>query len=647
MGAGSKTRTGRRCARSVATLATAVLALVAGLGLAPVPVGVPGGPAPAYADESRLRGSLSTGEVSRRTVLVPVPDGVVLRRLVGKVRVGATAPGTPVPSGLGELQVLVGDRVAETVPARPRTTLRTVVRRSDLDRDGRLPVTLQWVGGCAPPGLVATLADLRLLHGGAEETPRTERAFLGEAVSRVDVVVPRSAPDDVLEAGLRVVALLAERYDDVPVSLATADSVLPRVGAGQRVVRLEPGAVTSRGIEQRFGLWTLVLRGPGPDLVDVVRRGLGAPDRGSSAATAPAERRTLADLGVPDVSLGGWGTSTVEVPLPRDLLGGPGAGLDVRLSGSRTALPAGTTARVDVRLDGTLLDSVDLVTTDDSALDLAVTVPEDRLRPGSALEVSLVAAPQGGCGATAATLPVSLDLDAARSSVTPERAEGSEASDVPRAGLDRLPAALGGALPVALRAEGRTRAEAAGAAGRLVAALQRLAGLPLQVELVAADDLLADNRPGLLVGATAQDTLAVQAPARLERGAGVGVLPQDEPFAALQAVRHRDRDLLLLGSWGPEAADAEPLVGELVDLVVARGATAWDDGALVLPASGTPVVLDPAPPSDPLSSPERENTYAPYLVAAAGLLGLLLLGQVGQLVGRERRRRAAARAPLT
>lgn len=638
-GTGSASGAGRRRARRVTALAVAALALVTGVGPVFGPLGLPGGPPAAYGDEARLPAHLSTTEVDRRTVLVPVPDGVVPRRLVGTVRVSVAEPGVPAPAGTGRLEVLVGDRVAETLPGRPRQVLRTVVRRSDVDRDGRLPVTLQWAGGCTPPGVAASLTDLRLRHGGAEEPPRTERAFLGDAVTRVDVVVPRSARDDLLEAGLQTVALLSRRYgEDVPVSMTTADAVLPRVGAGQRVVRLEPGGTLSRGIEQRFGLWTLALRGAGPDLVDVVRAASGGPggpgvDAGTSMSGG---QRTLEELGVPGTTLGGWGTSTLEVPLPQDLLGGPDADLDIRLVGSRTAVPAGTSARVDVRVDGALLDSRDLAALDgDSALDLAVAVPGDRLRPGSTLEVSLVAAPEGGCAAADATLPVSLDLDVARSTVTPLDQEGT-----PGAGLDRLPGALGGTLPVAVRTDGRGRAVDAARAARLVAALQRLAGLPLQVELLAADALLAEDRPGLLVGASEQDTLAVQAPVGLEPGGGLDALPLDEPFAALQAVRHRDRDLLLLGSWAPRAADGGPLLDRLLDRVTDRGGAAWEGGALVLPAAGDPFVADPAPPSDPTSEPEQQNAYAPYLVAAALVLALLLVAQVVAMVRRERRRRS-------
>lgn len=625
--------------RVAARLAAAALTLVAGLGAVAGPPGLPGGPSAAYADQARLPGSLSTSAVQRRTVLVPVPDGVVPRRLLGTVRVSTTEPGVPLPEGSGQLQLLVGDRVAETLAARPRAVLRTVVRRSDVDRDGRLPVTLQWVGGCAPPGVTAELTDLRLQHGGAEEAPRTEREFFGDAVSRIDVVVPQSARDDLLEAGLQVVALLARRYDaDVPVSMTTADAVLPRVGAGQRVVRLEPGRSPSRGIEQRFGLWTLSLRGPGPDLVEAVR---SAADRsGQRAAVAPTgagQPRRLADLGVPASSLGGWGTSLREVPLPGDLLGGPGVDLDVRLVGSFTALADGTTARLDVRLDGALLGSRDLAEEDDSTLDLTVRVPGERLRPGSDLEVVLTAVPAGGCAEAAATLPVSLELDGSRSTVTPSP---GAPDDSPVAGLGRFPAALEGDLSVAVRAERRQHGPAAARAGRLVVALQRLAGLPLEVELVTADDLLADDRPGLLVGATEQDALAVQAPVALVPGGGLDALPRDEPFAALQGVRHRDRDLLLLGSWAPRTASSEPLVDSLLDRVASRGGTAWQGGALVLPATGEPLVTDPAPPSDPTSQPEEPNPYVPYLVAAALVLGALLVAQVVSMVRRERRRRA-------
>jgi hypothetical protein len=606
--------------------------------------------AAAQAEESPLVGAVRTDDVASRTVRVPVPDGVVPRLLLGTVRVDA-GPGTG-PSGT--LDVLVDGRVVQTRPARPRAPLRLPVRRADLSRGGDLEVGLRWTSGCAAPGTTASLDDLRLVHGGAERAPTSEADFLGPAATRVDVVVPRSATDDVLEAALESVALLTAHYGDgVPVRMHVADAVLPRTGAGQRVLRLEPGATLSRGLEQRFGLWTLTLKGPGAALRNTVREALGP-----ATTPTPAPALTLADLDVP-TALGGWGTSSTRIPVRQDLLtdgaGTAGAtdgvdGVTLHLEGTHSAVPTGTLARLDVRLDGVLLESVDLAEDDLEDVDLDVAVPGERLRAGSELEVVLTAVPDGGCAAVRGALPVELDLDPVLSTLSAGR------GDTGATGFQRLPATLGGELAVGIRTRGEQRAEAASDAGLLVAALQRAAGLPLDVTLVSPEELVSGDQPGLLVGADATDTLAVQAPVRLEDGGGDAPVPAEgRPFAALQAVEHRGRDLLVLGTWSPDpgqgadgargAGDPTRLERALAERTLTRGWGALEGGALVQEPGGRPVTVAATPPTDPRAGSEDEgNPYAPYLLGAAALLVLALLVQAGLVIRKDRRLRAAGGA---
>ena len=588
--------------------------------------------APAHADESPLSGTLSTGDVATRTVLVPVLDGIVPRRLLGTVHV-TSDPGV---EPRGTLEVLVDGEVAETIPARPRTPLRTPVKRADVDRDGFLEVGLRWTRGCAASGVTADLRDLRLAHGGLEDVPTSEAEFLGPATTRVDVVVPRRAGDDVLEAALESVALLADHYGpDVPVLMHPVDTVLPRTGAGQRVLRLEPGPSLSRGIEQRFGLWTLTLKGPGASLRNTVRGALGP----APAVPAPTSTLSLADLDVP-TALGGWGTSSTRVPLPQDRLGGSVDGIDLHLEGSHSAVPPGTLARLDVRLDGALLESIDLAASGDSAVDVDLRIPAERLRADSTVEVVLTAVPDGGCAELGSVLPLELDLDPDLSTLTAGRGDSGTT------GFQRLPATLGGELAVAIRTQGQDRADAASDAGLLVAALQRTAGLPLDVTLVTPEELVSGEQPGLLVGADATDTLAVQAPVRFEAGGGVPALTDGEPFAALQAVTHRDRDLVLLGTWAPEDAapgatdPAATLARGLAEEALSSGWGALEGGALVQGGTGRPVTVAAAAPADPVAESEDEsNPYAPYFLGVAGLLVLGVLVQVGLVIRKDRRLR--------
>lgn len=597
---------------------------MAALVLLAATAGVVAGPS-AHAEESPLRGTLSSAEVVDRTVLVPVPDGVVPRRLLGTVRVNSESGAEP----RGALEVLVDGEVAETLPAREQSAVRVPVKRADVDRDGFLEVGLRWKRGCAAPGVTATLDDLALVHGGVERMPLDEADFLGPAVSRVDVVVPRSADDETLEAALQVVALLTRHYgEQVPVVMNPVDTVLPRVGVGQRVLRLEPDTTLSRGLEQRFGLWTLTLKGPGEDLVATVRDALG-----NETDVAPGSVRTLADLGVP-TALGGWGTSATSVALPQDLFDGAVDGFTVRLVGSHSAAPDGTLARLDVRLDGSLLESLDL-RGEDTAIDLDLQVPAERLRADSVLQVLLTAVPEGGCAAIGTALPMDLDLDPELSTVT------AGLGDSGAAGFQRLPATLDGELAVAVRSGVRGRVEATAHAATLVAALQQAAGLPLTVTLTDAASLVSGDQGGVLVGAGPTDTLAVQAPVRLE-GGEVAALPETEAFAALQAVTHRGRDLVLLGTWSPQDEREAGLADGLAQRALDLGWGALEGGAVVVGESGQTVTLPPvAPAPEPEEPGAGRNPYAPYLLGAAGLLVLALLVQAGLVIRKDRRLRAA------
>ena len=583
---------------------------------------------PVRADESPLVGQAVTGDPSRATTLVPVPDGLVLRRLLADLHVSSPSGGAPA----GRLELLVGGRRVRTLPARTETSIRTEVRRSDVDASGMLPVGLRWVGACPPPGLTATLDDLRLVHGGREVVSRQPARFLDDAVTRVDVVVPRTAPDDLLEAALDAVAALSRSYPDgVHVSMETADAVLPRTGAGQRVLRLQPGPERAPRVTSRFGLWTLTLQGEGRSVASSVQALLGR------ATTVPTRRatQTLAVLGAPQVALSGWGTSTARVAVPQDVFGGAPDAYDLRLVGTRSAVPPGTRARLDVRFDGLLVHSVDLARQQDTDADVRVTIPASAWGAEGELEVSLTAVPPGGCAAGARTLPVEVNIDGARSTLTADLAEPTGAA------FQQVPSSLGGRVQVALRPTGTDRAAAAAHAALLVAAMQRVSGLPLDISLVRVSRLVTGSRPGILVGATAADTRAVRAPVRMEAGGGVGALPDDEDFAALQVVRHRGRDLVLVGSWSAQPGGAAGLARTLVSRVAGHGWASLEGNAVLQPASGRVVSIDAAPPPRAGDQPPPADTgVAVYLVGAAGIMLLLLLVQVGLVIRKDRRVRS-------
>lgn len=591
---------------------------------------------PASAARADLVGNLDTRAQQTSTVLVPVPDGVRPRWVTGALTVGDDTSGT--------VLLLVDGAVAASVPAKPSQRVAVPVRRSDVRPDGTVELGVRFRpegdrSGCRPAQPYdVRLADLTLLHQGAEAVDLDPAGFLPDAASRVDVVVPRAAPDDVLAAGLATVAALAARYPaDVPVGLTTADVVLPRTGAGQRVLRISPGdGAPTTATAVRHGLPTATVTGSGEELrgaaVGLVR--VEAPPARPAAGAGGTARRTLTDLGATgaDTTLTGYGRSVSALELRQDAFGGSVDRLDVDLTGTTSAAPAGTGARLDTYLDGRLLDSRPLA--EGGPFRVAATIPGSRLGAGSELQVVLTAVPEDGC--TAGDLPpLEVRIDPEASVLT------GRLDPEPESGFAQFPQVLAGVLPVALRGDGPDRTAAATGAALLVASLQRAASHPLEVELVEPADLLDGDRSGLLVGATAEDSAA----------AGTALLPDPDgaPGAALQAGDPDGLPLLVLGDLGPDSAGLALRLAEQADRdgweTLTGDALVSDGGA------GRPVAdLDPSALPGVAAAPGADGTdagdqrsWARWLLGAAAALVLLLFGLLATRLAPVLRRRRPAR----
>ncbi|MDN4160172.1 cellulose biosynthesis cyclic di-GMP-binding regulatory protein BcsB [Nocardioides abyssi] len=619
-------------------MATSVAAVLMGLA---VPLAGPlVGPLaePAAAARTTLPGGLDTTSLQTATVSVPVPAGVDPRWVTGALTVGEGSRGT--------VNLLVDGRVVRSVPARPWQRVALPVGRDDVRPDGTISLGVRFRpegdrSGCRPvEEHEVRLTNLALLHQGAEAVDLDPAGFLPAAASRVDVVVPRNASDDVLDAALAAVGALAARYRaGVPVALTTADVVLPRTGAGQRVVRIGPGEAGSAPTTTaavRFGLPNLSITGSGDDLrravLDVLAPAGDTTPRpaADSGAGAPAPvTRTLRELGATgrDTVLSGYGRSASVLEVPQDAFGGPVDRLDLQLTGTTTDVPAGTQARLDTYLDGRLVDSATL----DEGGDLAVTttVPGSRLAASTRLELVLTAVPEGGC-ASGTLLPLSVELDPDASVLTAEldaRADGR--------GFTELPQALAGRLPVGLRGEGPDRTLAAADAALVVAGLQRAAAYPLEVGVVDPDELLADGH-GLLVGAGAEDLDAADARLRPD--------PEGAPGAALQTARGPGRPLLVLGTLGPGSGRLRTWAADQVvrdgwqaltgDVLVSSGGAARPLAGLD-PATVPGTSADATPSATADKDPEQRS-YTAVAVAGAGLL-VLVVGARSLLVLRRRR----------
>jgi hypothetical protein len=246
-------------------------------------------------------------------------------------------------------------------------------------------------------------------------------------------------------------------------------------------------------------------------------------------------------------------------------------------------------------------------------------------------------APDGSACTPTSIPPAEVDLDTTASTVTVEHGTGQSE------GFQLFPQIYEGTLPVALRSAEGQRARAAINAAALVAALQRAAGSPLEIQLMSPDAFLADDRSGLMVGALAADSEALDAPLNLsstrllDREDSTQEVTSQDPYAVLESIDRNDRLVLMLGSWAPgnKAAPGE-LARKVVEAVVNTG---WDrlDGDLVIGDAANPAFVTASESLAPHQQAEKEKSYAKWFVLVIALLLLLLALQVVVAIRRDRR----------
>ena len=358
-----------------------------------------------------------------------------------------------------------------------------------------------------------------------------------------------------------------------------------------------PGEVTT-AVSTTSGIPMLTLTGAGDALVDAARvlstdvLGLSGSDpENLSQEVKPrstAKTRTLEDLGIDSLALTGYGSVTQQFELSQDSFGVPVSSMDLHLEGSHTAFAEASGARLDVRVNGDLVDSA--VLGEEATFDLDAHVPSSKLRSVNDVELTLNAvAPDGSACTPPSIPPAEVDLDSGASTVDgrrtgPARRRASSSSRR----SSRAPSRSRCAAPRAGRPAPRStrRPSSPGSSGP--------AGSPLEIQLMEPDAFLADDRSGLIVGALAADSEALDAPLKLsstrllDREDATVELTSQDPYAALESIDRNDRLVLMLGSWAPDnkAAPGE-LARKVVDAVVNAG---WEnlDGDLVIADEAQP-----------------------------------------------------------
>lgn len=633
--------------RRPALLAAAPAAALIALTLLIAPAG-PVAAAPDDTAQVAVPDSVSAVPETTGRLQVAVPDGLVPRRLNATLTVQN-------PSDARVILTVAG-REVHNAPARSSEQVTLPLRASDVTADGVVEVTISELldsgteDGCryvTPTS--ATLEQITLDATGTESAPDSVGTFFPAYSPAIDVAVSADAGDDVLNAALNAVTALADRYDaNTDVRLTTAPATAARAGVRQVSFEQGPNPV-STAIEQRDGVPNLVITGSDDALTDAARA-LGSPalaladDATTSglSSTKQTDRTGLvASLGEiagrDSITLTGYGTSTAYVSVRQDAFGGPIDALDVMLKGTHTAVPDGAELQLDLLFNGALVASTQLA--DGTSFALEATVDAGQLSADNGLELRMTGMPAADqCVGNGRHLPLELHLDTDASELRGSRGAGSVA------GFARFPQVLAGQVPLALRADGAERVAQATDAATLLTSLQRSAARQLTVQLTDADDLVAGDRSGVLVGATHADSTALKAPLRLDRMRLMDYVESelqvgtDQPFAALQAVNVDRRDVLLLGGWSPtDAAAVKPLITNAAATVGDRAWTTLADDVLVATTSTAPFTLDSNAivPQDEVADERRSNAW--WFVGGVAVL-LVLLG-VNYLVSRNRKRR--------
>ncbi len=553
----------------------------------------------------------------------------------------------------GVTSLFVGERVAAEITADDPRTVDVPLAATDV-QDGQINIGLRYDPvrvddkKCRVPETAnVTLEGITLRLAGDPTPPTTVGNFFAPGVNEIAVVIAEGSPDDVLKAGLAAVGALSHRYDDrAKIRLATAASLKSPM-ARTVAIKAGTGDVTAK-IEASLPVPTLTLTGEGDGLAAAAAAfgsdslaladASGATRLSENATPKESLSRTLLSLGSERVQLGGYGRSSGYVQASQADFGGPVSALEVTLTGQTSDIPKDVDAILSIYWNDFLIGSRAL--TDPESLNWRLKVSKTLLRSGNGMTMQVDAIPRDGDCLGIAGLPIRVDIDGRASTIKATRGSSGDA------GFAQFPQVLGGHLPVALAGSGRDRTTQAIDASRIVASLQRATRTPLAIDLVSSDKLASGSESGLLVGADGAAADKLKAPLRFAafrqisgNSTEFGV-ETTQPFAALEAFRTGDRNVLMLGGW---QSGSEKLATKVANYVESRS-DGWGSlsGDIVVMSAkstdATTLASTTLVPQEDVADDFRG--YAKWVLS--GLLGIVLIGLAGVFV--ERRRRNAIRA---
>ncbi|MEF2977478.1 hypothetical protein [Subtercola sp. YIM 133946] len=602
-----------------------------------------------------------------------VPAGLTPTSITGTIT--PVTPATPASGGsstssaaatAGSLIATVNGVTLQTLDPTVPGTLTLPLTASDVV-DDVLTIGLTYTTASALDSAVCTvpssasvsLADLVLSYGGDATPPATVADFLSPSLTAVAVEIPDAPSGGLEQAGLATVAALAHALpSSVDITLSTAGDAGSRAAVTPsrgRIIVLQAAtdgsnaATTALSTDGATDVPTLTITGPDAALAEAgaalgsaylaLANSADTTGLSQTGSATPALTQNLQYFGSPSqISLSGYGQSSSFTNVPQASFGGPISSASVHLVGMHSDIPDSVIATANVYWNNFLIGSQ--VLGHDTPIDMTLPVDGTLLTSANGLSIQLSAVPvTGNCSGPASLIPIQLFVDAKASTVAAVRGQTIDP------GFERFPQVLGGVLPVAFDTGASTDA-AVSSAGSIVASVQRNSSIQLAVTVVTPGDFIGSSQSGLFVGATSDDSNALQSPLRLDGfkaidsnavSFGVGTT---EPYAALQAFQTGGRNVLMLGGWSPSAATAD------VDALQVQAASyttsnpnGWfglsGDILVAQPNQADPVLISSNAIVPQTAVTDDYRGYAVWIAVVA--IVLILAGVIGEIVRRRRR----------
>ncbi len=576
----------------------------------------------------------------------------------------------PLPAGLkpvafrASLEGTVSTELRVTTPLRSvgivpttQSKISLALEPRDLDAQGRVvlrfalpPGTWCDVDGTEDGfGYAVTISDAEIDLVGTAQPPSSVGDFFGPETLETTVDIPKGSEEILAEASLNMVSAATVATGGKPVHLTVGGYAPSPVVSPDAPAPLDLPTFSKRRVELvaaesdvtasikvgEGGIPTLVLTGEPEQLASAAnafaQQGIQAAagdevDRISSGQSATSSKDlthpntlTFSELGATEVYLEGYGRQDEFVSIAQGSFGRSVRGMEVTVNGTVSATDM-TVGTVQFLWNSEMVDSF-VLDPAEPTFSRTFTVTQPALHSGNYFVMRLQAvSADNKCIDESLLPPVRVDLSTDTSTVT------VKGDAIKQPSFQAFPQSFGVETPVGFGEEisgGQLSATA-----ELVAALQRATPRAMALKVVPADTLIGGKVAGILVSPTEAQaakfgtSIYFTDPMLINDRIAEVTVGMREPYAALQAVRHKNHPVLILAS-NPGTIDGNE---DQVLMTVVSGLpdTSWwqlENDLRIATQDNVPVLLDTNPARDPDGVP----IFLLWL-AGGSVVALLILG---------------------